>query len=77
MTHKIKPPNIVYYNVKAKYLFELLNTEREHDSDIEYIPAESLKELHGVWENYKGLRALDITRALDNLAKKMGWTNDR
>ncbi|KKK75890.1 hypothetical protein LCGC14_2869210, partial [marine sediment metagenome] len=40
MTHKIKPPNIVYYNVKAKYLFELLNTEREHDSDIEYIPAE-------------------------------------
>lgn len=47
---------------------------------VEYINAESLKELRGVWERYKG-RSLathteptrNLWQAIDNLAKKMGW----
>ncbi|KKK55114.1 hypothetical protein LCGC14_3077870, partial [marine sediment metagenome] len=78
---------------KAKYLFELLNTEREHDSDIEYIPAEYLKELREtrdwlqrqlkgkdlgkLYGNQAGYYLMEVSSALENLARKMGWTNDR
>ena len=54
------------------------DTDRKGKTGIEFIPAESLKELREIWEKkekdgWLEQYQLELWKILDNLAKKMGW----
>ena len=71
----------------------MLSSEKIDDKDIEFIPAESLKELRetGDWlqrqlkgkdlgklyGNQAGYYLMEVSSALENLARKMGWNEEK